>query len=417
MATRTQFRARVGEESRLLVRPVPTLTAAAAQSATAAALQDTSLSAAHYASGRWLYRPAAATSADYVRRCSAWTNSSGLFTHAGLAYSDTTATSETLEIWSLPPDLDPLEVNDCVNYALTRARRDAFTPFSIWTADADMENSGVGEWTASNASLTKSTSVLAGGSQSLSVAATSANGYAGGLTVNVTPGKTYFVATLAAAQDGTATLQAYDITNSAEIDSESTTNRDFTVLSLTFTAPSTCEQASIRLVQATSGQTALFKYLPGWQTGQTKIVAPTYIERSDDVFAIERLRFGANGQPARETERSTVTTRPNFDRDTAGGNDVRVELGFGLGSDWVFLRGQRRFSEMTAEADSATAKLDWIASGALMELYQRLEAAAGSQQDRSNYQRKALDWRKRWNRWCEIEQPRREENNRWTGVM
>lgn len=53
----------------------------------------------------WMMRLNAASSADYFRRCTSFTASSGTFTHAGTNYSDTTATSEYLDF--LAPDLEP----------------------------------------------------------------------------------------------------------------------------------------------------------------------------------------------------------------------------------------------------------------------------------------------------------------------
>ena len=52
---------------------------------------------------KYLVRRTAASSADRVRQVTAFDGSTGVLTHAGANYSDTTATSEYVEIWAVEP--------------------------------------------------------------------------------------------------------------------------------------------------------------------------------------------------------------------------------------------------------------------------------------------------------------------------
>lgn len=71
--------------------------------------------------GSWLLRAETATAADRVRKVTAFTSSSGTFTHAGTNYGDTTATSESVEI--LNPDYEPHKVDRAIQTILGTTRR------------------------------------------------------------------------------------------------------------------------------------------------------------------------------------------------------------------------------------------------------------------------------------------------------
>lgn len=81
-----------------------TITGLAAQTVTVGQLATGGGSAQSYAL-QWLLRAdnAAAASADRVRRCTDFATATGVFTHAGAAYTDTTITGETLEVWKMHP--------------------------------------------------------------------------------------------------------------------------------------------------------------------------------------------------------------------------------------------------------------------------------------------------------------------------
>jgi len=80
------------------------LTAAATGSVTDSAAKATSLGT-DAMKGAWIFRPDAANASDYVRRLSSFTVATGVFTHDGPDYTDTTFTSESYMIVSLWPPM------------------------------------------------------------------------------------------------------------------------------------------------------------------------------------------------------------------------------------------------------------------------------------------------------------------------
>ena len=68
---------------------------------------------------KWMLRAEAASAADRVRIVKTFASASGTFLHEGTPYSDTTATSEKIEILEVEPYL----VDNAINVALGRLRR------------------------------------------------------------------------------------------------------------------------------------------------------------------------------------------------------------------------------------------------------------------------------------------------------
>ena len=69
--------------------------------------------------GKWIVRPGAASAADRVRLCTAFTASTGTLTHAGANYSDTTATDENVEIL----EYEPWFYDEAINIALGKLKK------------------------------------------------------------------------------------------------------------------------------------------------------------------------------------------------------------------------------------------------------------------------------------------------------
>lgn len=96
---------------------VHVLTALAAQTATVGQLATGSVSASKY-KGQFLSRRDSTAAADRVRIITDFTNSSGLFTHTGAAYSDTTVGTEVTEI----TEHDPYHIDRAAQQAIKRIR-------------------------------------------------------------------------------------------------------------------------------------------------------------------------------------------------------------------------------------------------------------------------------------------------------
>lgn len=197
------------------------------------------------------------------------------------------AASDEYELWRV----NPSTVLDLLDQIL---KEDVFLP--CWTMlselpDYDMEASTYADWTASNTTLSKSTTdpVIAG-KRHLSVVTTSALGYARSALVTVEPGKTYHVSALVrcSAASTTARLLAYDETNAATIDSRDSVRRYPVRLGFEFTIPTDCYQMSIRLANVENTVTTLWDEVVLFAQESTSIALPWWVKSKDQVKGVFR---------------------------------------------------------------------------------------------------------------------------------
>lgn len=151
------------------------------------------------------------------------------------------------ELWHNP---NPQRVKDFVDTLLTEQLF-----FPCWTMltecpDGDMEQSGTGDWTASNVTLAKLTA-LPGmfGKRYLGVTTTTAGGYARSALFRGEPTKSYHASAVvrASATGTTARLEVWDETNNASIGYIQSANLYPSRLYLDFPLPATCYSFSVRL--------------------------------------------------------------------------------------------------------------------------------------------------------------------------
>lgn len=170
--------------------------------------------------GKGIHRPDAATAADFFRVAGTLTPTSGLLAHTGASYSDTTTTSETLNI--IAAGIDPLQDLDAaLNRALEFLAFTAWEPLSL-APDAAMRESGTTSWgTASSASSAKTSTALSGRIfpgfiRSHAVTNSGVNGYLPSANINVSAGEQIVVIGLVRVNSGTsAQLTLFDVTGSA----------------------------------------------------------------------------------------------------------------------------------------------------------------------------------------------------------
>ncbi len=215
-----------------------------------------------------------------------------------VTYAPTTGVLTPSANWTVTPDatttFDIFKrglrhdwLKDRVNAALVKLRYVTIIPLTL-VADGDMETSGVGSWTASNATLTKVTAAanLLHGAQALKALCTNVNGYAASVTINCQPNETFILQARVVTAVGTATLQAYDVTNSAAIDSEDYTYPGFGGLSFTFATPSTCKQIQIRLKGTGATDDAFWDDVQLLRQGDTEVNLPSSIVRAGQVLDV-----------------------------------------------------------------------------------------------------------------------------------
>lgn len=204
------------------------------------------------------WRPAANTSADYIRTIASLAPATGIYT-IDATVADTTATGE--DIYLLPPWLRPQWIIDAANFALEKNYVANIEPISnkpIGTglADAGFQSSSTALYTASGSTFSKHTT------------ANSERVYQGlgsGRTLNAgyimqqhaaTEGEPVYVYAVVSVAVGTATLILRDATNSEDIgDTVSSTDRSWTWLVKRETVPTSGASQTV-LVEPRFGVTA-----------------------------------------------------------------------------------------------------------------------------------------------------------------
>ena len=315
--------------------------------------------------GAWLFRPTAAA-ADQVRRIT--TYASGTFTHGGANYATAPVAADAYEVHVF---MAPGDFNSCINRALQRRFYWDYAWLSL-IDDADMEASGVTDWTATNTTLTKATTagVVSHGAQVLRAVNSAANGRAASITLPCTPGEVYFLdAWCMPNGDYTATLIAYDVTNSANIKTVSYAGREPKRLWLSFTVPTGCERMAVWLRGDDAAADIYWDnvllyanrrrqyWLPSWLTEARQVARLEHLSARSDEAA--NISFDLDGQ---WLERS-YQLYPSF----AANHPLSILLSF-YPQGPARVVALRPFASLSAETSTTTMDLQWAAWISVVEI-------------------------------------------------
>lgn len=188
-------------------------------------LRDTNYGTGHFAELYTnIFRPGAASAADYIRPAGDLTNTTGLLAHTGANYADTTIGTEGVELWfhRIRPDID---IPDCINRVLreTSIRTIHALSHGSSAGDYSMDLSTDSLWTnVGSPSTSAKTAALPAfipyGPYAYNVANNGvANEGTRSAELVVRQGATVSAYAIAAASTGTASFQLRDNTNSADI--------------------------------------------------------------------------------------------------------------------------------------------------------------------------------------------------------
>ena len=234
--------------------------------------------------GATVYGPTLVANPDMI---SSYVASTGVMQPANTTWSADPGTVVPFDIFGRGVSL--WDVRLAVNQALSELKDDSTIPFSKIT-DGDMRNPGTSDWTTSGSpTVSKVTNSNAThGPQSLRVLATVANDYVQSNTIIADPawGKQRTVLARVRADVGTATLRAYDVTNSAEIESETVDVRGWRYVAFPFTLPATCEAYAYQLESDTSTSDVYWSSVNEIASGAVEVDLPSYVERPGEVIAV-----------------------------------------------------------------------------------------------------------------------------------
>ena len=308
-----------------------------------------------------------------TRRITGYTPGSGLITVSRAFHaSDGIATTHTIGLYrTVPPDqwLMAQGWKQYINQVLRNLRYRRQSLLTLVT-DGDMETSGTTNWTASNCTLTKSTtaSAIGHGAQALNAANTAANGYARSVLFPTGASQTYEVRADVRITSGTAHLVAYDETNSAEIQSENTDDLDQRSMGFSFTTPGTCLSLSVRLKGAEASADITWDNVSLRPQGARVMDLPSWVDRPT---AVEGLVYylPASGHGSGDLFRSMqhYPLRGAVISDLTGATAYRVRYSRSVSSDaalWV--EGLSAYGELSAITDTTVADEYLVVNGACL---------------------------------------------------
>lgn len=240
--------------------------------------------------------------------------------------------------------------------------------------DGDMSASGATNWTNSNLStMAKVTTAanVAFGPRSLHCVNNSiANGYARSATVSVTAGDSYDLVAALQTASGTGHLVAYNETTGADIESESSTGRDWRLLAFTFTVPSGCSSISVRLRGAETTADLYWGLVSLRHQQGRRLALPSWIEGESDIEALEWWTPVASQNDAYQWSslRSGGELVHRLVADPLGATPWLVEWRPQLPNHaLLYLRGLSVYDELTAYTDTTVAPAEMVLSGACLE--------------------------------------------------
>lgn len=200
----------------------------------------------------------------------------------------------------------PDVIHDLIDEILENLEHSILLPLTDIT-DGDMETIGVTNWLTSSALVTKSTTTVLHGGQSLKVTANSTPGVAMSPSTRVVSGDTYLVSTdvFVDAAGSAARMILIDVTNSnAEIEFGRTEVQGWSRIQFVAAIPATCERVQIWLECVTQDDVAFFDHVILQHREQKMFDFPSQPEYSFDLKKIFYFPSGAG--------LSTALARNNF---------------------------------------------------------------------------------------------------------
>jgi hypothetical protein len=206
------------------------------------------------------------------------------------AFSSGVAVSDLYELWYL---LNPLDVIQMLDDLMTN--QIIYPCYTVCTEvpDGDMEQDNITDWTASGATVTKRTTAPhMYGKRHLRVVDSGAAGdYAVSNSIRVEAGKGFHLSALCRVEDSatTATLQLWDDTNAAAIDSKTVDINYMGRVYFSGTIPSGCFSVSIRLITVTASKYTEWDEVVFQPHTSRVLRMPWWAKSRDDIKGIFRL--------------------------------------------------------------------------------------------------------------------------------
>lgn len=329
-----------------------------------ARLQDSSASADLWADS-WVH-VFDGPNAGETRRVSAYDPAAGSIT-VSRAFPHAVETAS----YELSRLVAPEVVNAAIDATLTRCWFQTLAPLTA-LADGDMENPDARAWRARNATAAK---VSAGGATSLEVTNTAAGGFAASTSLAVRPGQAHTLEASVAPSGSTARLAVRDLSRSIDLEVATGTGQTWRQLRLAFVIPDGCEEIEVRVGGVEDDAVTRWTQVILQAANRRRFPLPGWITHRQQVVEVWRR---AAEHPQR------VMSAAAWWRTTS--NPGPVDDGLWLevdpppsANETLLIEGLRAYDLLATDDATTHAPVDWVAQGALVEVYRHLnrDAPAG----------------------------------------
>jgi len=379
--TRRTLRHRVAQ----LLAPFLTGTAEGGSTVTlvdAARLQDSTASADLWTDS-WVH-VFGGPNAGETRRVAAYDPASGSIT-VSRAFPHALDAAAAYELSRLvAPDV----IDAAIDATLTRCWSQSLSPLTM-LVDGGMERSDTRAWRTWNAGVAKAAAGAgaSGGAASLEVTTTAAGGYAASTTVAVLPGQPYTLEASVAPGGSTARLAVHNVTGGGDLDTVAATGRAWQRVRMAFVIPEGCAEIEVRLGAADTEATTRWDQVILLAAGRRRFPLPAWITHRQQVVEVWRR---AAAHPQR------VMSAVTWWRTTANPGPAGQELWLEVDppprlGETLLIEGLRAYDPLASDDATTDAPVDWVAQGALVEVYRHLhrDAPAGDVERYAALQRDA----------------------------
>lgn len=348
-------------------------------------LQNTEWGSKHFSGmGYGIFRPGAASSADYYRPAGDLTNTTGVLAHTGSNYADTTVGTEDVELWKgrIRPNE---EVHDAINRALDNVYTSIYVPLSeLSNLDGDMVATTDTNWTDVGTPTTSAKATTAEYTpyltRSYHLVGDAVDEGTRSAALRIRNSKSVKAFTISTVVSGTAGFQYYDVTNSATAGTQITTDyREPQLMCLPWTAvPDTCHSIALRMTGTTNPSDIYWSGAWLYRMGNRTLQLPSYIEenfQSPSIFqAVPTYGSGTNTYDALSLELTELQEGRDYNLvgHPAEANPNSVQFLRDDCFDWPLFVEARvpwsYFGALTAETDTTKCPVTQLVPAAKMEL-------------------------------------------------
>ncbi len=294
--------------------------------------------------------------------------STGTFTPSSAFGAPTAITTETFDIYKRGVRYN--DIKGAINQALRERRYEGLWPLTM-LADGDFEASGTTAWgTASGCTFTKVATAgnLLRGAQAGKIVNSGAGGYLPSAALTVVPGDSYCLEAKVRAAVGTASLIAYDSSNSVAITTETWDKQGWGKISFTFTLPSTCESLTVRLAGTGASDDCYWDDVILRRTGSREVALPDWVVDPAQVMDLYTSSGGSDDFDEDLYSLKHYNVLPDAGNPL---NMYKIAPVAGV-SGPLWIRARKAYAELSADTDTTIMPVNWLTAAATYQLLERL---------------------------------------------